>query len=81
MANDANAAGGKRRDEKAAAEVGCLGFVDSAGVTWRAYERRRPGQRPTLVFESAHAVRLVRDYPEDWYTLSRAALEALSWAV
>jgi len=81
MPNDSNAPDGPRRNDDAPAYIGSVGFVDRAGVTWRAYERRRPGQRPALVFESAHAVRLVRDYPDNWYTLSRAALEALSWAV
>jgi hypothetical protein len=81
MGHDANAAGGRRRDADAAPESHALSFVDRAGVVWRAYERRRPGQRPALVFESPHAVRLVRDYPDNWYTLPTAALEALSWSV
>ena len=81
MPKDSNAPGDKRRADDAPAYVGSVGFADRAGVIWRAYERRRPGQRPALVFESAHAVRLVREYPDNWYTLSRAALEALSWAV
>ena len=56
-------------------------YTDGVGVEWRAYERRKPEQPPLLVFESRNAVRLVRDYPDDWYTLPRAALEALSWCV
>ena len=48
---------------------------------WRAYERRRPGQLPALVFESPNAIRIVRDYPDNWHTLPPAALEALSWSV
>ena len=56
-------------------------YSDRAGVSWRAFELRRPGQPPALVFESNHAVRLVRDYPANWFTLPRAALEALSWSV
>ena len=56
-------------------------YFDRAGISWRAYERRQPGQKPALVFESAQAIRLVRDYPANWYTLPRAALEALSWSV
>ena len=56
-------------------------YIDGAGVAWRAYERHRPGQRTALVFESANAIRLVRDYPANWHTLPRAALEALSWCV
>ena len=56
-------------------------YTDGAGKLWRAYERRRPGQRPALVFESADAIRLVRDFPPNWSTLPRAALEALSWCV
>ncbi|HUQ84591.1 MAG TPA: hypothetical protein VM076_25785 [Gemmatimonadaceae bacterium] len=56
-------------------------FTDRVGVVWRAYERRAPDQAPALVFESRNAVRLVRDYPENWHTLLPAALEALSWCV
>jgi hypothetical protein len=56
-------------------------YFDGAGVSWRAYERRVPDQKPALVFESAHAIRIVRDYPDNWHTLPRAALEALSWSV
>jgi hypothetical protein len=56
-------------------------YIDRAGVEWRAFERRRPERPPALVFESRNAVRLVRDYPENWHTLPAAALEALSWCV
>ena len=56
-------------------------YSDRLGVMWRAYERRRPGQQPTLVFESPNAIRIVRDYPDNWHTLPPAALEALSWSV
>lgn len=81
MSNRWNAAGGLPRDEGGPAESRDRQFVDRAGVMWRAYERRRPGQPPALVFESREAVRLVRDYPANWHTLPRAALEALSWCV
>jgi hypothetical protein len=81
MGNDQHGAEGRRREGGAGSENRSVGFVDRAGVPWRAYERRRPGQRPALVFESSNAVRLVRDYPENWYTLPTAALEALSWCV
>jgi hypothetical protein len=70
-----------RREETGASENRERRYEDGGGVIWRAYERRRPGQRPALVFESAGAVRLVRDYPENWYTLPVRALEALSWCV
>jgi hypothetical protein len=56
-------------------------YIDRAGVMWRAWERRRPEQPPALVFESRNAIRLVRDYPDNWHTLPTAALEALSWSV
>ena len=29
-------------------------YIDGAGVAWRAYERRRPGKKPALVFESTN---------------------------
>jgi hypothetical protein len=55
-------------------------YLDGAGILWQAYERRRI-DRLVLVFESANAIRLVRDYPDNWYTLPVRALEALSWCV
>ena len=80
MSNRWNTSRGLPRDE-GAAETRDRQFADRGGVVWRAYERRRPGQPPALVFESKDAVRLVRDYPENWHTLPSAALEALSWSV
>lgn len=53
------------------------------GEVWVVYERaagvddRNPD--PSLVFECRSAIRRVRDYPADWYTLSDAALRTLSW--
>ena len=55
-------------------------YFDGSGIRWHAYERRRV-DRQVLVFESASAIRLVRDYPDNWYTLPVRALEALSWCV
>ena len=82
MARDDNkATNGIAHGEERSGEAAQVYYFDSAGISWRAYERRRPGQRPALVFESANAIRLVRDYPPNWYTLPRAALEALSWSV
>lgn len=81
MQNDRNEKGASGREDEAVSTSREVRFVDRAGVLWRAYERKRPGQRPALVFDSANAVRLVRDYPENWYTLPSAALEALSWWV
>ena len=60
-------------------------FTDDVGQTWHVteqpfseYDRRRGS---SLIFSSELAVRRVRDYPSDWYTLSEAALVALSWCV
>lgn len=58
-----------------------VSYADGAGVVWRVYERIRPGFGTALVFESANAIRVVREYPAEWHTLPRAALEALSWCV
>ena len=80
MSNDRDASA-RLPHESAPAENRERRYEDGAGVTWRAYERRRAGQRPALVFESSGAVRLVRDYPDNWYTLPTRALEALSWCV
>lgn len=60
-------------------------YTDDSGMTWRVYEQpfseydRRTGF--SLIFASELAVRRVRDYPSDWFTLSTAALERLSWRV
>jgi hypothetical protein len=54
-------------------------------MSWRVFEQpfseydRRTGS--SLIFASELAVRRVRDYPSDWFTLSEAALERLSWGV
>jgi hypothetical protein len=58
-------------------------FTDDLGQTWLVTEQpfseydRRSGS--SLIFSSELAVRRVRDYPSDWYTLSESALAALSW--
>jgi hypothetical protein len=81
MGRDEKARNGFGDDRLESGENIQVHFSDRAGVSWRAFELRRPGQPRALVFESNHAVRLVRDYPANWYTLPRAALEALSWSV
>jgi hypothetical protein len=59
-------------------------FKDRDGVWWRVFElpaHRTPDARweRCLIFESEQIVRRVRAFPDDWYTLSAAELEALSW--
>jgi hypothetical protein len=60
-------------------------YTDDIGMTWRVFEQpfsdydRRTGF--SLIFASELAVRRVRAYPRDWFTLSDAALEQLSWGV
>ncbi len=53
------------------------------GEAWVVYERAPEVQDrnrdPSLVFESRSAIRRVRHYPVDWYTMSDAALRTLSW--
>jgi hypothetical protein len=57
-------------------------FTDEEGVYWDVREvpnpdyDRRGGK--SLVFESIHAFRRVRNYPLDWYDASEADLIALS---
>ena len=60
-------------------------FTDDLGQPWSVteqpfseYDRRRGS---SLIFSSELAVRRVRDYPSDWFTLSDTALAALSWRV
>ena len=81
MSKDRNGNKGLLRDATPLPEPRVRSYVDRAGIIWSAYERRRPGQQPALVFESTNAIRIVRDFPDNWYTLPRAALEALSWGV
>ncbi|HUQ83632.1 MAG TPA: hypothetical protein VM076_20940 [Gemmatimonadaceae bacterium] len=81
MSKGRNGGTGLFRDETPAPEPRARTYVDRAGIVWSAYERRRPEQLPALVFESPNAIRIVRDFPDDWYTLPHAALEALSWGV
>ena len=58
-------------------------FVDEDGVRWQVSERpfadydRRRGI--SLIFASDAAVRRVRDFPADWFSLSIEELIALSW--
>ncbi len=58
-------------------------FVDADGTRWHVSERpfadydRRRGV--SLIFASDAAVRRVREYPENWFSLSDAELIALSW--
>ena len=58
-------------------------FVDDDGTRWQVSERpfadydRRRGV--SLIFASDAAVRRVRDFPADWYSLSIEALIRLSW--
>jgi hypothetical protein len=60
-------------------------FTDDLGQTWLVSEQpfsdydRRSGF--SLIFSSELAVRRVRNYPSDWFTLSEPDLAALSWRV
>ena len=60
-------------------------FTDDLGQDWLVSEQpfseydRRSGF--SLIFASELAVRRVRDYPSDWFTLPDAELAALSWGV
>ena len=81
MARNNTHAKNSDRVGRAAEQIGSVSYFDTAGAAWRVYERRAPDRLPVLVFESVNAIRVVRDYPENWHTLPRAALEALSWSV
>jgi len=71
--------------ERSAEQTRIRSFTDDLGQTWLVTERpfseydRRTGF--SLIFASELAVRRVRDYPSDWFTLSDADLAALSWRV
>ncbi len=68
-----------------ASELPTRTYVDEDGVCWHVSEQpfsgydRRSGS--SLIFASDLAVRRVRNYPADWFTLSELALAALSWGV
>jgi hypothetical protein len=52
------------------------------GVRWSVYEHVMAYQRrtrPDLVFESDAVIRRVRNYPENWRSLSNEELWRLSW--
>lgn len=57
-------------------------FTDEEGTFWEVREVKNPDYDrrggKSLVFESLHAFRRVRNYPENWPTLSEAALADLS---
>ena len=53
---------------------------DTQGVSWCVRERRVGSESNSLIFENEMAVRRVRQYPENWRTLSDEALERLSRA-
>ena len=76
----------ERADARSPAEEGRVrSFTDELGQTWLVSERpfseydRRSGS--SLIFANELAVRRVRDYPSDWFTLSDRELAALSWRV
>jgi hypothetical protein len=54
------------------------------GVEWLVYELMEPSldrrSGGSLVFESENTVRRVREYPENWRSLTEAELAALSWS-
>ena len=58
-------------------------YVDGDGTRWQVSERpfadydRRRGL--SLIFASDSAVRRVREYPANWFTLSDEELRQLSW--
>lgn len=59
--------------------------IEVDGCLWLVYELpAMPFDRrssPSLVFETDHVVRRVRDYPSDWRSLSDDELFVLSWAI
>lgn len=56
-------------------------FVDQDHVIWTVHEIRDPisARGSSLIFVSPDGFRRVRDYPDDWRTLSPAELASLSW--
>jgi hypothetical protein len=53
--------------------------VEFEGQEWTVREQLAyPGNAPTLVFIADKLARRVRDYPENWYTLSTLELAVVS---
>ena len=69
-----------RADDPPAERVRVIQFADAR---WRVSVRPLPalGGRLALVFDCPQALRIVKHYPADWYTLSDADLAALSLRV
>jgi len=82
--NDRASSNEGRRDTAEGGARTVLDFRDRDGARWtvREVEMRLADatKRRSLIFESAHAVRRVWRYPDDWPSLSARELEALSWA-
>ena len=53
-------------------------YDDARGLEWRVTEHETVSGR-SLVFMSVSAMRRVSEYPADWWRLSAAELDALSW--
>jgi hypothetical protein len=57
-------------------------FTDEEGVYWDVREVKSPDYdrrvSKSLVFESVHGFRRVRNYPDDWFDFTEADLAALS---
>ena len=57
-------------------------FTDGEGVTWEVRELKNPDYDrrggSSLIFESAGAIRRVREFPARWMELSDIALAELS---
>jgi hypothetical protein len=57
-------------------------FTDHDGIFWEVREVKNPDYDrrggSSLIFESLGAVRRVRNYPEDWPTITDAQLDELS---
>lgn len=74
---DEPARGNPQQTERASARTFLLD-----GAHWRVFEMIRWGSdpaKPSLIFESDGAVRMVSNFPADWRDLSDRALLAVSW--
>ena len=70
---------GARSTTPAIAGERCV--TDATGELWRVYELSGAtyDRRSSLVFESEHVVRRLRNYPRDWRSLGNEELLRLSW--
>ncbi len=72
-----------KRPARAGSQLRSRTYFDDTGVRWHVYELpfseydRRSGA--SLIFDSDSSMRRVRNFPDNWDSLSDTELASLSW--